>query len=304
MKVAILSMLSGSFDPYWSEVERGVNAAREHFEIDVEYLAPGPEVSHENDITRWQEHTARRIAGAPDVKAVAAAVLDAGRAPAIIKSITNAGIPCITFDTDAPQSTRSFFVGTNNRIAGNTCAYVLAKLIEFQGRIIIDTPSLTVNSCKQRIEGFREVMGRYARIEIVRQVCGQENEAAMRKAAEQTLGDIPDLKGIFCASGTSARINAEILQASGRAGQVKIVSMDAGKRLLELLRRDIIQMTVAQRPYSMGFRLMDFLYQIARRGLDTVMRGIPESRIVDTGIHQVTSRTLDSFLENRRKLQA
>ena len=304
MKVSVLSMLNGSFDPYWRDVERGVEAAGKHFEINVDYMAPDFAGGTEQQVTRWQLDTVKRMARQGDIQAAAVAMLNFEEAATAVNTLVDAGIPCITFDTDAPDSKRSFYVGANNHSVGNTCAYVMARLLSFEGKVIVDAPSLNVQSCIARIAGFREVMGRYKNIQIVREVGGDENEASMRETARRTIQEIPDLAGMFCASGTTALINAEELKAAGKAGDVKIVCVDAGEKVLDMLRKDIIQMTIAQRPYSMGFRIMDYLYQIATRGLDAVMNGIPESRVIDTGIHQVTALNVDSFLETTRKLQS
>lgn len=302
MKVTILSMLSGSFDPYWKEVERGVNAARAHFDVEVEYLVPPAGANSEKSISEWQLNAASKIASDKDAAAVGAAVLNYSRAPEIIRRITGAGIPCVTFDTDAPQSERAFFVGTNSRAAGSTCAYVMSKLIQFKGKVAVDAPSLNVFSCIERIAGFREIMTRYANIHIERDVCGDENEASMRAVARATAA-LPELSGVFCASGTTAKINADALKSAGLAGKVSLVCVDADDDILALIRAGVIQMTIAQRPYSMGYRLMDYLYQIANRGLDTVLRGIPQNHIVDTGIHQVTQANIDNYIENAKRLQ-
>lgn len=300
MKVAILSMLSGEFDPYWKEFERGVNAAHRHFDIELEMHAPDFVGKTERDITNWQSRTAEAISRDKDVKAAGAAILNYSRAPEILNKIADAGIPTLTFDTDAPASHRSFFIGTNNRAVGSTCAYVMAKLLSFQGKVIIFAPWNNVQSCLERIVGFKEVLARYKNIEIVREASGDENEDAIRATAMDVV-KTPDLAGLFCTSGTSAKINAEVLQQAGLARKVKIVSVDVNTRIIDLINQDIISLAVAQRPYSMGFRLMDYLYQVARNGVDTVMRGIPAGRIVDTGFHQVTKDTVKNFLEMIKK---
>jgi ribose transport system substrate-binding protein len=296
-------MLSGEFDPYWRDVERGIAAARKHFDIELELHAPSFTGKTERDITKWQLDCAARIAADPDIKAAGAAILNYSRATEAVNIMHAAGIPVLTFDTDAPDSNRAFFIGTNNRATGSTCAYVMAKLLSFKGRIVIFAPWNNVQSCLERIAGFREVMTRYSNIEIARDAAGDENEDSIRATAEEIVA-IPGLTGVFCTSGTSARINAEVLAKRGLAGQIKIVSVDVNDKIIELIRHEHIHMAIAQRPYSMGFRLMDYLYQIARHGLPNVMRGIPAGRIVDTGIHQVTKANIDNYLENVRKTEA
>jgi len=303
MKIAILSMLSGEFDPYFKDVERGIAAAKKHFDIDLELHVPDFIGKTERDITTWQIRCAEKIAADPSVKAAGVAILNYSRANEAIGKIVNAGIPTLTFDTDAPDSGRAFYIGTNNRAVGSTCAYVMAKLLSFKGRLVIFAPWNNVQSCLERIVGFREVMQRYNNIEIVREASSDENEESIRANAEEVIR-IPELGGVFCVSGTSARINAQVVRQHGLDGKIKLISVDINQEIINLIRAGTVNMAIAQRPYSMGFRLMDYLYQIARNGLPTVMRGIPAGRIVDTGIHQVTQNNLDNFLEIVRRTEA
>lgn len=302
MKITILSMLNGGFDPYWRDVELGVRNAEKNFSVDLEFLVPGPEAREERDITAWQLRMIDDIARRKDSLAVAVAMLNYEKAMEGIRRLTGAGIPVITFDTDAPQSNRAFYVGTNNFTAGSTCAYNLVKKVGFKGDIVVDAPSMQVQSCIERIRGFKSVLERYKDIRIAREAGGEENIVKMRAQAEETLRAVPDLKGIYCISGTSAKVNAEVLTAKGLAGKVKIVCVDADKDIIRFIREGAIDSTIAQRPYTMGFRVVDYLYQIGTLGLDAVMKSIPKNHIVDTGIHNVTKENIDTYRESLVRL--
>jgi ribose transport system substrate-binding protein len=300
MKVSILSMLSGQFDPYWKEFERGVAAARKNIDVEVELLTPDSGGKTEREITSWQLRMANEIARDKDVKAAGVAILNFSRAAEAISAIHLAGIPAVTFDTDAPDSQRAFFIGTNNRVAGSTCAYVMTKLLTFKGKLIIFTPCNYVQSCMERIGGFREVMQRYTGIEIVSEAVGDENEKAMLEKAKEII-ETKDLAGLFCTSGTGASISAELIAKKGLSDKIKIVSIDVNDAIIQHINNGVISMSVAQRPYSMGFLLMDYLNQVAHNGIDNVLRGVPKSRIVDTGIHQVTKSSIPNYLDMLKK---
>ena len=60
-------------------------------------------------------------------------------------------------------------------------------------------------------------------------------------------------------------------------------------------------MAIAQRPYTMGYRVMSYLYEIASRGIESVMKSVPEKRIIDTGIQNITKDNLDDYLESMRE---
>jgi ribose transport system substrate-binding protein len=300
MKVAVLAMLNGSFDPYWRDVEAGVKSAAQHFKIDLEYLTPEGAAA-EKEITVWQLAAIERLAKDKDLKSVAVAILNYSRANAAIKTLISAGLPVITFDNDAPDSGRAFFIGTNNQVAGQTCGYQLAKLVGFEGKIVIDTPTMEGYGCIARLAGFRSGISRYDKIEIVKTVCGGEDPDIMRKAADATVKQIPDLRGIFCAAGTSAKVNASAVERAGKAGKIQIVSIDADADILRAVKNGTINMTLAQRPLTMGNRVMSYLYEIAVRGFDSVMKSIPESRMIDTGIQKITKDNIAAYEETMKR---
>jgi ribose transport system substrate-binding protein len=228
-------------------------------------------------------------------------MLNYSKAGGAIRKLTAAGLPVITFDTDAPDSGRAFFVGTNNNIAGQMCGFHLAKAMNFDGKLVIDTPSMEVYSCIARMAGFKEVMARYSKIQIVKTVCGEENHAKMAAEAQQTVKQIPDLGGVFCTSGTSAKVNVQAVSRAGKAGKIHIVSVDADAELLGYVRHGSISMMIAQRPYTMGFRVMSYLYEIAQHGLDSVLQSIPGNRIIDTGIQKITKDNVDNYIESQKR---
>jgi len=300
MKFAILSMLDGAFDPYWRDIEAGVRNAAKNFDSEIEYMAPN-DVLTEKEISLWQLRAVEQLLKTDGIEAVAVAMMNYEKAVSAIKKLVDAGIPVITFDTDAPDSGRSFFVGTNNELAGKTCAYQIAKFMNFSGGLIIDTPSLDVYSCVERLSSFKEVINRYEKIHIVKTVCGEENSEKMKEAAQVTATEYPELKGIFCTTGTTARFNAEAIEKAGKAGEVSIVSFDADPYVMKYVEKGTIDLTIAQRPYTIGFRVAGYLNEIAKRGIETVRKSIPENGIIDTGIQTITAGNIKNYVESLRR---
>ncbi|HOX28818.1 MAG TPA: substrate-binding domain-containing protein [bacterium] len=302
MKVAILSLLNGKQSRYWKFIEQGIEAACGQFQAEALRLSPPFEGANEKQISAWQVKAIDEILKDKEVKAAGVAWQDGRTAAASLNKLADAGIPFVTFDSDAPDSKRAFFIGANNPAMGRTCAYVLAKQVSFSGGIAIDSPSLIIQSCIDRITGFKDAICRYRDIRIIAEVGGDDSLSAMQATAKKTL-DADGLKGVFCVSSGSAKIYAELLKQRNMAGKVALVCVNADEQIMEHIKNGVIHMAVAQRPYSIGYRLMDYLYQIARSGIDTVLRGIPTSKMADTGMHQVTKSNLDSYRETLRKTE-
>ncbi|MEW6201898.1 MAG: substrate-binding domain-containing protein, partial [bacterium] len=268
----------------------------------MEYMVYTGKSSNEREITRWQAATLEKFAREKNITAFAVAPLNYQETLQPLRKVTSTGIACVTFDTDSPDSGRQFFVGTNNYLAGTTCAYKLAQLVDFQGRVAIHTPTLSTFSCIERIRGFLDSIKRYNKIEVVKTETGEESAEKLLMSARRCFKDYPDIVGIFAAAGTSGKVCAQAAMEAGAYERVKIVCFDIDRDLASRLRQGVINLIVAQRPYTIGYRTADYLYRISKEGIERVLRGVPASRIVDTGIQIISDKNLNEYRESQKKL--
>jgi ribose transport system substrate-binding protein len=81
-----------------------------------------------------------------------------------INKAIKAGIKVATFDSDAPTSDRIFYIGTDNKKAGEVCAQTMLKLFEKNkktpGDIVLLSGSMSADNMLQRISGFRSVINK------------------------------------------------------------------------------------------------------------------------------------------------
>src|SRR5262245_11511353 len=83
-----------------------------------------------------------------------------------INRATDAGIPVVTWDADAPKSKRVAFYGVDDKAAGRIMAEETVKLLGDKGTVAIITSVGAVN-LQQRLEGAQEVLARHPNIKIV-----------------------------------------------------------------------------------------------------------------------------------------
>jgi len=81
-----------------------------------------------------------------------------------INEAVKAGIKVGTFDSDAPKSDRIFYIGTDNKKAGQVCAETMLKLFEKNKKtprdIILLTGSMSADNMMERISGFRSIINK------------------------------------------------------------------------------------------------------------------------------------------------
>ena len=83
-----------------------------------------------------------------------------------INSAIDAGIPVVTWDSDAPKSKRMAFYGVDDFASGRILGEQAVKLLNGKGKVAIIT-SVGATNLQRRLDGVREVLAKAPGIEIV-----------------------------------------------------------------------------------------------------------------------------------------
>ncbi len=283
-------VIGKSVHPYWANVEKGVNDAAAKLGVKAEFFVPQKE-DVQVQLSTMEAYIAQGVNG------IAIAPSDPVAAEATIKAAMDAGIPVITLDTDAPDSVRLAYVGTSNKSAGVVAGEEMLKLLPDGGKVGIGTGSLTALNSLERIEGFTEAVAGSA-IEIVEPINNdKEDSATALELANSMLAANPDLAGAFGVYAYNGPAWAKAVKEQGLAGEVKIVCFDATTEHIEFVKEGVIDVLVAQREYFQGYKSVELLTLMAQKGIEDAMAeyGVPEDKVVDTGVDVVTLAGLADY---------
>lgn len=291
------AVIGKSVHPYWSEVELGVKAAGEKFGCQTEFFVPQKEDAGQQK-ARIEAYLASGVDG------LAFAASDPSSVNEIIRKAVNQHLPCVALDSDAPDSGRLAYIGTDNRAAGKLAGETLIGLLKGKGTVAICTGSLTALNSRERIEGFKEALRTSPGIRIVNTFNDNEDATRAVTMAENALLAHPDLAafyGVYAFNGPAA---AKAVRAANKAGQVKIVCFDATPEHIQYIKEGIITATLAQRPYMMGWKSVELLYRIKSEGQERVLASLSprEDKKVDTGVDLVTSESLADYQQKLKSL--
>jgi len=269
--------------PFWGDLERGMHA--QAVEIGVQAIFHGPELAlAEGQIDLFETYLNM------GVDAIGMAPNDPATVAPLVEAAEEAGILFLTFDTDAPDSGRSMYIGTDNIVAGQQGAEAMIELLEGEGQVALVTGGLTALNLNQRLDGFRAAAAEYPGIEIVDTVAhGDALETGVPLIVD-LLTAHPDLRGIYAVSGPN--IVVEALQEQGyEPGEIIVFGFDIFEPIPTLMREGWIQGTVAQRPYMEGQLVVQWMYDIV-----TGAATIPDPAFIDTGTNVVFPENLDEYL--------
>lgn len=230
--------------PYWQEAGAGlVKAARE---LNVQAELVGPDVyDAKSELAEFQRIMANKPAGilvSPGDSDVLRPQIDAAMA---------AGVPVITVDSDAPQSQRLFFIGTNNYQAGQMGGDLLVKLLHGKGDVIFFTIANQKN-LEERLDGYRAALASSPGIRVV-QVIDMKGDA--RVAFDKTMAIVEKktpVDAFVSLESLSGSEIAEVLDREKVEGKT-ILAMDTAASTLGWIQKGKIAATLMQRPFTMGY---------------------------------------------------
>jgi ribose transport system substrate-binding protein len=285
--------------PYWEVVKKGAEDAGKELGVKVTVFMPQKE-----DIPQQIETVETWIS--MGFKGMAVAPSDPEALVSPINSSMEKDIPVLTIDTDSPNSNRICYIGTDNYTAGKAAGEKMAEILDGKGKVAIATGSLTAMNSLERMRGFEDAIKEYPEIEIIEPIlCDNEETPRAVELAETALLNHPDLNaffGVYVFNGPSA---AKAVKAAGKEGEVHIVSFDVTDEHLYLIDEGLIDATIAQKQYFMGYEGVRIIHQINEEGLEAVLDSLPKNEdgdyIIDTGVDVVSKENLEEYLKQMDK---
>ena len=288
-------VLGKCIGPYWEVVKKGAEDAGDELNVKVTVFLPQKE-----DIPKQVETVETWISMGFTALSIAPSDPEALVSP--INSAIERDIPVLTIDTDSPNSNRICYIGTNNYTAGKIAGEKMAEILGGKGKVAIATGSLTAMNSIERMKGFEDAIKEYPEIEIIKPIlCDNEETSKAVELAETAILNNPDLDaffGVYVFNGPSA---AKAVESAGKKGDIHIVSFDVTDEHLKLINEGLIDATIAQKQYMMGYEGVKILHKINENGLEATLESLPENEdgdhIIDTGVDVVTKENLEEYLK-------
>lgn len=287
--------------PYWQTVQAGFNKAAAEYGVTAK--VDGPDHYNPNEeLADFQKAVAAKPAG------ILVAVSDASVLGDAITSAVNAGVPVITVDSDAVNSRRLFFIGTNNLEAGRLGGRRMAQKLGGKGNVVIYSITGQPN-IEERLKGFQDVFASNPGIKIVDVVDIKSNELIAFDKTQMYMAQTGDKKvsGFVCLDSACGKVVADAISRSGAKDRV-LVAWDVVPDTLNEIKSGVIDATVAQKPYTMGY--------VGLKELDTVFHNPPKPlnqnwsadsfsvfpEFVDTGTAIVDQSNVDAYLADSARM--
>ena len=256
-----IALVSKSLDnPFWQHAHQACHDKTREI-VDIECIVTSPEFEAEDPEGLGQASIIDDLVQNRAVDGIAVAVRNIDSVAPAINRAVEAGIRVVTLDSDAPESLRSAYIGTDNYFFGQQIAKVLKQLQPNGGTYaaIADTPP----NLAERLRGFQdeiksdkhwiEAQGSPAMYKGNATLAVQE----MHRFASQGITNIVPVMGAAMRSGGWE----EFVYKYGKSN-LTLVSGDAMPNQLEFLARGLAHGLVGQLPYEMGAKSIQSLYAL------------------------------------------
>ncbi|MBJ3786662.1 LacI family DNA-binding transcriptional regulator [Devosia sp. MSA67] len=179
------------------------------------------------------------------------AVVVSSDEPKVISAIEAAhrrGIVVMTLVSDLPGSARQRFIGIDNVAAGRTAASLLGRFLPGGGKVAVVAGSLHLRDHAERLEGFEAALGaEFPAISIIGPVEGHDERTETAAIVARLLARHADLAGIYNLGAGNAGL-VEALEASGRAGALRVIAHELTASTRAGLRSGAIDVVLDQNP--------------------------------------------------------
>jgi ribose transport system substrate-binding protein len=286
--------------PYWQTAASGLAKASAQYGVKVDVRGPDT-YDPQAEVQEFRDTFALKPAG------LLVSVADPALMQPAIDDAINAGIPVITIDSDAPNSKRLYFIGTNNMQAGVLGGKRVVEKLHGKGNIVFF--SMPQPNLEERLRGYKDVFEDHPDIKIV-EVFNMKGDSgsAFDRTRHYLEKGAPRVDAFVCLEASAGRDVAEALKRENATDRL-VIAMGADEETLNLIKQGAIDATIAEKPFTMayyGLRALDEIhhYPVDLKRDYTWDSFSPFPAFVDTGSTLVDKSNVDAYLKSREEARS
>jgi ribose transport system substrate-binding protein len=284
-KLIKLAFVTNNPSGFWKIATAGIRKYEEESKIQVDIKMPP------NGTPEDQNQIVQNLVS-QGYNAVAVSVIAPKDQTRVLNRIAEA-TNLITFDSDAPQSNRLLYIGTNNHDAGKMLGGEIVKLLPKGGRIAMFVGTFSADNSAERVRGIQDAIAGH-NITVVEKREDNTDRAKARSNVEDIINANADLSMVVGLWNYNGPAIAAAVNGLGKKGKVLAVAFDEDEGTLEGIVNGAIQATVVQKPYMFGYLSAKWMHDLATKG-EAAKAAIPSSRIIDTGVEVIDKNNVESF---------
>ncbi|WP_312883502.1 substrate-binding domain-containing protein [Paenibacillus germinis] len=276
-----LILIPKTIDPhveFWRVLNQGVTTAAKEYNTEVIVMG----TPSESDIDEQIKLVEEAIALKP--KAIILAATDYNRLVPVAQRVISSGIKLITVDSGLEGSVSTSLIATDNYAAGSKAVEAMNRYV--QGPATYAIVSFVKRSTTQldRENGVRDHLKNDPSVQILDTLYSNGYEDKAYEQTKQLLAEHSDIRGIFGLNEVSTVGAARALKELDPEHNIKLVGFDSSMNEIAFLEAGILQATIVQKPFNMGYLAVKTALQ--------VYSGENVKASIDTGSEVITKENM------------
>jgi ribose transport system substrate-binding protein len=285
-----LAFVTNTPADFWTMARKGVESAgKELKNVDVEFqIADGTAADQ------------RRIVDdllTKGVTGIAISPVDPANQTQMINDIAQKGV-VITQDSDAPDSDRMAYIGTDNIAAGRQAGALIREALPDGGKIMLFVGKIDAQNAKERYEGIKQTIAG-TKIQILDVKTDDADQVRAKANAADTIVKYPDVAALIGLWGYNGPAIVSALKEAKKLGKIQVVCFDDDPQTIAGIMDGSVHGTIVQQPYEFGYQAIKLMNSI----LAGDKSGIPPGKQRFIPTLAVTKANVGDYSDKMEKLR-
>src|ERR1043165_4579388 len=246
-----LAFVTNNASDFWTIARKGTEKAQADIPgIEVEFRIP-------SDGTAAEQQRVVDDLLAKGIHGIAISPVDpANQTPMLNRAASQALV--VTQDSDAPNSNRVCYIGTDNVAAGRQAGQLVKEALPQGGKIMVFVGVLDAANAQQRYQGLKEALAG-SNVSIIDVRTDNTDRVRAKSNASDTLVNFPDIAGMVGLWSYNGPAILSAVREANKTDKVKIIAFDEEDETLTGIKSGEIFATVVQQPFEFGYRSMELM---------------------------------------------
>jgi ribose transport system substrate-binding protein len=246
-----LAFVTNNASDFWTIARKGVEKADAELpDVTAEFKIPSDGTAAEQ----------KRIVDdllAKGIDGIAMSPVDPDNQTGLINDVSQKTL-VFTQDSDAPNSQRACYVGTDNVEAGRQAGGLIKEALPQGGKIVLFVGKLDARNAKERKQGIEEALAG-TNVTIVNTLTDDTDRVRAKANVSDTLVKTPDVAGLVGLWSYNGPAIVNAVRDAGKIGKVKIIAFDEEDETLAGIKDGSIYGTIVQQPYEFGYQAIKLM---------------------------------------------
>lgn len=286
-----LAFVTNNASDFWTIARKGTEkAAQDIPSIEVEFRIP-------SDGTAAEQQRVIDDLLAKGIHGIAISPVDPVNQTQMLNRAASQAL-VVTQDSDAPQSDRVCYIGTDNVAAGRQAGELVKEALPQGGKIMVFVGVLDAANAQQRYQGLKEALAG-SNVQIIDVRTDNTDRVRAKSNAADTLVNNPDIAGMVGLWSYNGPAILSAVKEANKVDKVKIIAFDEEDPTLAGIKEGAIYATVVQQPFEFGYRSMELMAKYLNGDKSVV----PASKQIFVPTKAIKKDNVDAFQKEINQLR-